>query len=219
VQSAFAAIDHPKNKYFGGSFAGETDSISKVERKILVGTSTPRHSSSGDTLQTGRLKHKSIPTMSAEQGQPESQVGQAPTPTPTTLAGLKYQRASLTERLDALWEIDTFTGAGRPHDEMIRRMVVQETLINSHNALLEALEARISMLERGGDERSPEYAALEAEHHKLLAVSCLEEANHESVFRDEVTHNFKFEAMCEQSEPSEQSGKITIATFECHEKK
>jgi hypothetical protein len=169
------------------------------------------------TLQTGHHKHKTIPTMSAEQGQQKSQFGPTPTPSPTitTLAGLKFQKGSLTERLDALWAIDTFTGAGRPHDEMIRRMVVHQTLITSHNALLEALEARIAMLERGGDESSPEYAALEAEHHKLLTVSCLEEANHESVFRDEVTHNFKFETMCEQSE---QSGKITIATFECYEK-
>jgi len=158
--------------------------------------------------------------MSAEQGQQESQVGRTPTPTSapsptkTTLADLKHQRASLTERLNALWAIDTFTGAGRPHDEMIRRMVVHETLINSHNALLEALEARIAMLERGGDESSPEYAALEAEHHRLLVISCLEEGNHESVFRGEVTHNFKFEATCEQSD---QSSKITIATFDCRE--
>jgi hypothetical protein len=94
-------------------------------------------------------------------------------------------------------------------------MVVHETLINSHDALLQALNARISMLETGGDDNSPEYAALQAEHNRLLVISCLEEANHESGFRDEVTHDFKLEAISEQSE---QSGKITIATFECPEK-
>jgi len=214
VPSIFAAIDHPKNKNFVDLLLEKRIAPQKFHVKILSlqhhVTSLPK----GDTF-AGHT-HKIIPTMSAEQGQRERQERQTPASSTTaTLMDLKHQQASLTERLDALWNVDTFNGHGRPHDEMIRRMVVHETLINSHDALLQALNARISMLETGGDDNSPEYAALQAEHNRLLVISCLEEANHESVFRDEVTHDFKLEAISEQSE---QSGKITIATFECPEK-
>ncbi len=54
------------------------------------------------TLQTGHHKHKTIPTMSAEQGQRERQDGQTPASSTTALMDLKHQQASLTERLDAL---------------------------------------------------------------------------------------------------------------------